>query len=283
MQSLKRYGVVEFGELLLRLGDLDPIYIILHYSNFSVSQKKRWCVAYWLFYDAGISSYVSERVGVDFWHFLIQALAKLPRGTERRHFRGQKALNALEILKVKYPQPESFVNYIETGVSGVLGRNEKGKPRVRVPLDFKKVIERAKEHPQFGPWIAFKVCDMLERVLSVPVDFSSCDLLAFYKEPAVGAKLAAEALKLPNEKAAFDFLMEEFQKHQAPPGFDRPCGVTEVETILCKWKAHKNGHYPLGKDTQEIYHSLQSWNCDSTYQLRCIMENCWELNKKSLI
>lgn len=33
--------------------------------------------------------------------------------------------------------------------------------------------------------------------------------------------------------------------------------VQEVETVLCKWKAHRNGHYPPGKDTRELRQALR--------------------------
>ena len=39
--------------------------------------------------------------------------------------------------------------------------------------------------------------------------------------------------------------------------------VQEVETILCKWKSHMGGHYPLGNDLHEIREGMTPWteNC----------------------
>ncbi|GAG17632.1 unnamed protein product, partial [marine sediment metagenome] len=35
--------------------------------------------------------------------------------------------------------------------------------------------------------------------------------------------------------------------------------LQEVETVLCKWKSHMNGCYPMGKDTREITEGLAPW------------------------
>jgi hypothetical protein len=37
----------------------------------------------------------------------------------------------------------------------------------------------------------------------------------------------------------------------------RVLAVQEYETILCKYKSHLSGHYPMGKDTREILHVLR--------------------------
>ena len=49
--------------------------------------------------------------------------------------------------RLRYPRPEAMVERIADG-----------------PLDIRSVIKRAMNHPQFGPWIAFKVADMLDAV-----------------------------------------------------------------------------------------------------------------------
>jgi hypothetical protein len=45
----------------------------------------------------------------------------------------------------------------------------------------------------------------------------------------------------------------------APPDHQRPLGLQEVETILCKWKSHCNGHYKPLNDTLEIQETLHRW------------------------
>ena len=54
-------------------------------------------------------------------------------------------------------------------------------------------------------------------------------------------------------------LTEHYQGCLAPPQEDRPVGLQEVETILCKWKSHMNGHYPVGLDNEEIREGVLPW------------------------
>jgi hypothetical protein len=56
-------------------------------------------------------------------------------------------------------------------------------------------------------------------------------------------------------------------KFKAPPDFTRPVNVQEIETVFCKYKSPLKGHYPLGKDTLELHHSLAGWG-DLAEQLR---------------
>jgi hypothetical protein len=55
---------------------------------------------------------------------------------------------------------------------------------------------------------------------------------------------------------AYDRLIKELGDLRAPPRYERPINIQEVETILCKWKSHLSGHYELGKDIIEVRHGL---------------------------
>jgi hypothetical protein len=135
------------------------------------------------------------------------------------------------------------------------------------------VRRRVMEQPLFGPWIAFKVADMVDRVFRRHMDFSQSDIFMF-DTPTEGAVMWAdewaaahllvdvtaprsEAVKI---KAALAYLESELKEFAAPPFNDRPLGLQEFETILCKWKSHRGGHYPLGKDTHEIAEGLAAWS-----------------------
>jgi hypothetical protein len=45
----------------------------------------------------------------------------------------------------------------------------------------------------------------------------------------------------------------------APPFQDRPINIQEVETVLCKYKAHCYGFYPYGNDTVHVAKALDGW------------------------
>jgi hypothetical protein len=135
------------------------------------------------------------------------------------------------------------------------------------------VAERAQELPLFGPWISFKVADMVDRVLGIHVDFTGDDVFMF-KDPTEAAlrlwrlKAGLNESAQPKEPAkaisqVVAYLTDYFKECKAPPLYDRPVGLQEVETILCKWKSHENGHYPLNNDIDEIRAGVQPWKAIS--------------------
>jgi hypothetical protein len=95
----------------------------------------------------------------------------------------------------------------------------------------------------------------------------------------------AEQYNLPNiteQKActwAYTMLKRKLGTLKAPPRFERRINIQEIETILCKWKSHINGHYFVGKDIQEIRHglSLNRLQCKLTSDLVAagIKTNLW--------
>lgn len=265
------YTIVAFGTELITSQDLDPIYTVLHHGELPKDQKKRWLFAYWCFYHAGFASYASEVEGGAFWHRLEVAAGNLegygpnvmvspkladrwPRGTERRHFRGEKCEKAIEWFASGNRTPENHVDHLI-----YFGQpNKESMPT----LTHKEVIGRAAKWPQFGPWIGFKVADMLERCLGVPVSFSD-EIALIYKEPRKALDILATSDESPyqhgNVKDIYYELSERFSYLLAPPALDRPCSHQELETVLCKWKSHINGHYPMGKDSLELFEALEGW------------------------
>lgn len=264
MRDYERLSVEEFGHQLLTSNDLDPIYCALVDMKMDEAQLNRWLVAYWCFYHAGAASWLSEAQGLGFWNAMETAAdnpdarpnpfgGRWPRGSERRHFRGKQARDAVAELRRAYDdQPERMVTYI-AGEGG----------------DFQALTNRVKEHRGFGPWIAFKCADMVDRVLGVPVDFTQAAVFMF-KDPVQSAlMLWRQRMGLPENARpkdepwaihqVVDYLKGEFTAHKAPPLYDRPVDLQEVETVLCKWKSHMNGHYPLWNDIDDINKGLEPW------------------------
>jgi len=78
--------------------------------------------------------------------------------------------------------------------------------------------------------------------------------------------LAAELNQSP--RVIYNNLLSYFSAHKAPPRDDRPCGAAEVESILCKFKSMRGGHYFVGKDIKEVRHALQGWGTTAANLLR---------------
>lgn len=245
---------LSFSKQLIETEDLDPTYVFLYKAKqqgiLDTPQLKRWLMAYWLTYHSGVCSKLCLLEGVDFWNCLLENQKKWPRGTERRHFRGESAVNALCWFRVALPKPEGGVDYLGSG-------------------DYCKVARRVMSWPLFGPWIAFKAADMLERVLDVPIDFSGCDL-SMYKSPLEAANRLDPG---GNVKGVVSRTIKELSNYKAPPSYNRPIQLSEVESCLCKHGSHLKGQYPIGKDTIEIRHHLQGWGPLAERLSQCLPNN----------
>ncbi len=260
-RNYERMEITPFGEHLLSTGDLDPVYIALTRMDGDPDLLRRWLVGYWCTYHCGLASWLAEKEGKSFWNGLRTATANVdpaptggryPRGSERRYWRGAVAVRASDALAGSYRRPEDMVNYI-VGSGG----------------NYVEVAKRAQEHYLFGPWMSFKICDMTDRVLEIPVDFSQAAVFMF-KDPVKAAlmlwrkrqKLLDNAEPKDMNKVinmVVEYLLDEFKGWKAPPKGDRPVNIQEIETILCKWKSHMNGHYPKYNDIDEITEGMQEW------------------------
>lgn len=254
-----KLGVVDFGKQLLASADLDPVYVALLGANLERKQLARWLIAYWLFYSSGFACWVSEQAISKFWDCLLEAArnekptpfhGRWPRGAERRHFRGEAAVKAVQLLWSEYGNsPEDMISSILEG-----------------PQDVRGIMERVKAHYLFGDWIAFKVADMLDAVWGAAVD--QRELSAFlYDTPRKSilenwrggrflaraseeGEVLVEGMLWLRDSLAGNFLPH---KPKSPPDF------FSLETVWCKHLSHVHGHYPLNKDVREISHGLLPW------------------------
>jgi hypothetical protein len=252
--------IKEFGDQLLAAGDLDPVYTALwdmHWED--PGQVKRWLLAYWSYYHCGVACYLSELKGLEYWEMYMQAAENIestpiggrwPRGKERRHFRGDVSVQTARSLTVAYPDPEGFVDYCSKGRT------------------LKLVSELVQDHPQFGPWIGFKVADMLERVLAIPVEFKTDAAVRMFKDPYKSALMVWDSwygTSGPSWNERVSQIAKELTSYYvdrgilAPPIKDRLINIQEVETVLCKWKSHCHGHYPVGNDIHEVTTGVAPW------------------------
>jgi hypothetical protein len=228
--------IIEFGESLIETEDLDPVYVMLKRANLEDSLLKKWLLAYWCFYHVGVASALAE--AQSFYDAFASILKSAPRGAERRHFRGKTANESFSFFKNNFSAPESACNSLLVD-----------------KMTFGEISKKVQKWPYFGPWIAFKVADMIDRVLSIKVDFSDCKL-GIYKEPALAAKLI-----FPDRDAeeTANIIAKKFRHRLSPPSYDRLINIQEAETILCKYKSYLNGSYYVGKDSKEILHKLDGW------------------------
>ena len=240
-------NAVSFGRELIRTGDLDPVYFALR--ALPLQQRFRTALAYFCLYHLGAAGYLGRFKGSEFWDYLDIAAANKnltwPRGAERRHWRGAAAVDCAAWLRKNYSEPEQVIYSWYNGASS---------------KRFSSIAEQVKKTPAYGPWISFKVADVMERCLDLAVDFSDCNL-GIYREPRAGAALlltgdAETPITDAQLTEVFAALGKAIGKLKAPPHHDRCVNLQELETVCCKYKSHVNGHYPVGKDLKEVAHAL---------------------------
>lgn len=271
--------IEDFGRALITTFDLDPVYYGLVRMEWpgGHDQLKRWLVSYWCYYHCGVACRMSELEAGPFWDVMTTAArnekpaptgGRWPRSAERRHFRGEQAIDAVSALRLRYERPEDMVDYIVGGHDGPDPRGEQ----------FKAIFDRTSEHRNFGPWISFKAADMIDRCGLNRVLFDNAAIFMFtdpakavdilwerrggYTKAHVQEETGVRVRPLDPERRrnrVVAHLAEKFSDLRAPPLGDRPVNIQEIETVLCKWKSHLNGHYAVGKDTREVLHGLSEW------------------------
>jgi hypothetical protein len=267
MRNYERLTIEAFGNQLLESGDLDPVYIMLHKAEMEPERMYRWLIAYWCLYHVGAACYISEAEGREFWQLLRTAAEneqasplgdRWPRGSERRHWRGLAARKAVRDLMGKY-----------LTVPGDMVRQIAELPDLDTTIPYKTVASRVKQHASFGDWMSFKIADMIDRLGIADVSFDNAAVFMFDDPRKAALKMFRLRGGIPEEATikdeakainmVVDYLIEHFENYMAPPLYDRPVGLQEVETILCKWKSHMNGHYPLNNDLIEIREGAEPW------------------------
>lgn len=250
----RRLGVVEFSRWLLETGDLDPLYVILWEADMPRSMLCRWLLAYFCFYSAGLACWIMSQP--NYWAAMARIPeqgTRYPRGAERRHFRGRMAIEAVHRLRTQYPEVEKLFGWLEAGGPTAGG-----------------VMQRVKQLYGFGEWISWKVPDMCERLGVMQVKFVDRDVDLMFASSLEGAKETAARWAPSNDPlmSAHQYLINQIGSYRSPPRRERAINVQETETCFCKWKSHLGGHYPLGKDTVEIFHGLTSYaHCRVTQKL----------------
>jgi len=198
---------------------------------------KRWLIAYWCFYHMGTASWIASGEET-YWDRMRKAASsrEYPRNRERRHFRGGMA--------------EKSVAYLSSrGLDDLFAPLISDSPK---PLT--EVMRSVGDWVGFGPWIGFKIADMLECLQLCPVVFDSASVFLF-DTPRKGAEEMWSQYgtgERPDDIGgwALSSILDHLGSRLAPPDFSRGIGFQEAETILCKWKSYLGGHYTIGEDLE---------------------------------
>ena len=220
--------IYDFADQMIQSQDLDPVYCMLTSADLDPEQLDRWLFAYLCFYHVGSASWMSEQTD-HYWDWMRAAAenvapaptgARWPRASERRHFRGDKCVNA-----VAYFRRAPASDWVR---------------RLGSSTTLQGVMDIAGQWPLFGPWAGFKAADILEVVKGANIHFND-SIALIYKEPrACIDLLASQTGQTPKE--VLTQVKAHVSKYREPAAGRRMCGIQEAETVLCKYKSHLNGH-----------------------------------------
>lgn len=215
-------------------GDIDPTYYAFRGIRNDLSDKdvKKMLVSQLMFYDIGISCMLTETPDDKYWDTVDEIYPTCRRGKERRHFRGENGRKSIASIK-PFGSPDKFWdamyadNYIDI-------RN-----------NFKNISG-------FGDYFIWKYADYCDRVFDMPVDMKGA-IKFLPKEPRLGSVIIANEIGLDdpdNFEAVMKHCIEECNKIGllAPPAFNRPVDILEMETCYCGYKHVMAGTDYVGSD-----------------------------------
>jgi hypothetical protein len=194
-------------------GDSDPVYWAVARARhvWGYGWATRFCVAMLAYYHTGTALQAAEKEGEDFWKFLANVYPKASRGSERRHFRGTAGLKALIAMQHLSLDPDKWFQEFPQTYKGVVN-----------------ICETTLKH--FGAYFQLKICDYMDRCLTMPIqDWSGLEK-NLPTEPA-------KALQRMAPDGGFLRLVERCRQAEilASPLFERLVSPAEIETALCGW------------------------------------------------
>lgn len=241
----------DFAQVTIETNDLDPMYAVI--AGLNEYRYREWMgrfILYFiLFYDAGGAASEADYgdgVSSEGWFEHIRHLASLKetkRGTERRHFRGDNALSAIDRLSSFGLTPWELLMDMYPG-----------KPTYST-LYNRMTTKYAKT--QMGPYFIWKLYDIFNVCLGFPISLSLDEAVKYM--PSEPHKAAAYFFPQTSFADAVKEVADEISQYDHPVRSGK-CGLAEAETILCMMKgAFWTRTHRIGDDIDDKYSQLASY------------------------
>lgn len=225
----------DFARVTVHTKDLDPIYDMAWAIRQvrGLEWAKKFCLYQLMYYYPRAACDAAD--APDFWEFVVQNYKEAKRGVERRHFRGKNGMNAIDFLIRKYPDPIAYWD-------DVYDRN------------YATMRFNVTRTPSFGDYFAWKAADYMDRVLSMPIDFSASAKF-MPEEPAKCADAIWPGINLVDALEIVTRLIDDLP---APGEPNRMCGWSEAETVLCMAKGYFfTKVHDVGFDLEDYYNVMK--------------------------
>lgn len=146
----------KFAEVMFKLEDADPGYMLLKRAELDRATKMRYVLAWCTYYNPGVAAVACQFQGAKFYEYLRRVFPSAKRASERRHFRGQAGQKALMQWQDLYPKPEAMIEATH-GTS------------------YLQVRKNMQHMAQMGDYFYWKLADIWDTVFDEVVDFTGCE------------------------------------------------------------------------------------------------------------
>jgi len=228
----------KFAEVMFKLEDADPGYMLLKRAELDTATKMRYVLAWCTYYNPGAAAVACQFQGAKFYEYLRRVFPSAKRASERRHFRGQAGQKALMQWQDLYPKPEAMIEATH-GTS------------------YLQVRKNMQHMAQMGDYFYWKLADIWDTVFDEVVDFTGCEKY-MPKVPQQGADMIAD-LEAPEGQHP-EGLVDTMNVVTAvvrgipyPVKGGRKLALQEAETVCCVFKQHVVGDYRYG------FRSAKAW------------------------
>lgn len=232
----------KFAEIMFKLEDADPGYMLLKRAELDRATKMRYVLAWCTYYNPGVAAVACQFQGAKFYEYLRRVFPSAKRASERRHFRGQAGQKALMQWQDLYPKPEAMIEATH-GTS------------------YLQVRKNMQHMAQMGDYFYWKLADIWDTVFDEVVDFTGCEKY-MPKVPQQGAEIIWE-LDKPAGFWQFDLhtVVSAVTAHimdiPYPVKGGRKLALQEAETVCCVFKQHVVGDYQYGFRSAKAWKRLQ--------------------------
>lgn len=198
----------------------------------------RYVMHFFMFYDAGGAAAAAAHKG-SFWQYCEDTYSTARRGTERRHFRGDKGWQAMLAFQ-RMGSPSQVWN---------LSANSYDMLQASIKFYWAGT--------QTGPYFAWKAMDLLDRCLGHEVSLNLNGAAQFMPdEPRKAALTLWPNRSIKESLVLVRYMISDLPAAGAPGKF---CGFAEAETVLCALLGRHKGSYKFGSDIDRRHEQLKDY------------------------
>lgn len=264
MSTIHSTLVSRFAQYTVTCGDLDPMYDLIYRAGerYGEQWKYQFALQFFMYYDAGqAAALANAKTELDFWHMNNYGYEHFKRGTERRHFRGEKGRQAM--LRFQHMGgPEQIWKKMYRPTYPELVRN----------------IEENFQGCQVGPYFTWKAMDFFDRCFGWPVELDRLSAVKYMPSEPIKCALTL----WPDRPVAdtLDWVVEQISDYYAPGKIGKYCSYAEAETVLCMIKGFfLTKTHTVGDDIDEKHAQLK----DHPYLLEFLPPKLSDYHRNSYV